>query len=602
MAIKCGSRIAVSCKSEINKYDYGVVLYSGPVTGSEGMWVGVDWDDASRGKHNGEYRGTRYFTASHKESGSFVREKNIFQGLSIADAIREKYIDTETTTYTSTSSKSHKPIQASAHTKNLLVSAMMEVAFVGENEIAAKQSHLDQLTTVGLRDTLVLTAGTEGELQSVAPRVVTADLSHTMIHEWDVVAKITGQWKDIHTLYLSENKFDFRQFGESEYSRCDVDVDFDNNIDSNTHNNCTTHTPCSDRYCDLMGLSNIQCLFLNRCIKFDLLDFLHVQQYMPRLCELHLVANRISTLQISSFISTLAPTSTPTHIPTLFPCLEFLNLENNDLSDFQDISAALSKLPNLHTLILGGNPFPAVKYVSGFPRLQCISLLNNALKSWTSISELDKFPSLTEMRFSGPLVPTPTPSPSQSDHMGKHIPAPLSSSLQQIAAARYPLIVRMSKLKLLNRSDVGHKEREEAEIDHLKTYAEAYASVKEAGESSAGYIEFTTVTHPRYVYLLNLHGAYAPPPPPVKATGTARLTVRVRCATFNEDGVHQFPSSMSVGKLKAFLQIKYKMLRSRQQLFYMDEETGYRVELADDFSDLNFYAIPQNGLLEIVKM
>ena len=27
-----------------------------------GEWVGVEWDDANRGKHSGDHEGTKYFT------------------------------------------------------------------------------------------------------------------------------------------------------------------------------------------------------------------------------------------------------------------------------------------------------------------------------------------------------------------------------------------------------------------------------------------------------------------------------------------------------------------------------------------------------------
>lgn len=37
------------------------VRYLGPVSGTTGEWVGVEWDDTSRGKHNGSYEGVKYF-------------------------------------------------------------------------------------------------------------------------------------------------------------------------------------------------------------------------------------------------------------------------------------------------------------------------------------------------------------------------------------------------------------------------------------------------------------------------------------------------------------------------------------------------------------
>lgn len=38
------------------------IRYVGTVQGTTGDWLGVEWDDASRGKHSGEHKGVRYFT------------------------------------------------------------------------------------------------------------------------------------------------------------------------------------------------------------------------------------------------------------------------------------------------------------------------------------------------------------------------------------------------------------------------------------------------------------------------------------------------------------------------------------------------------------
>jgi len=37
------------------------VRYIGPVADKNGEWLGVEWDDASRGKHDGTHNGTSYF-------------------------------------------------------------------------------------------------------------------------------------------------------------------------------------------------------------------------------------------------------------------------------------------------------------------------------------------------------------------------------------------------------------------------------------------------------------------------------------------------------------------------------------------------------------
>lgn len=40
--------------------------YFGPVEGTRGDWLGVEWDDPSRGKHNGEHNGERYFQCTKR--------------------------------------------------------------------------------------------------------------------------------------------------------------------------------------------------------------------------------------------------------------------------------------------------------------------------------------------------------------------------------------------------------------------------------------------------------------------------------------------------------------------------------------------------------
>lgn len=40
----------------------GTIRYIGPVDNTTGTWLGVEWDDPHRGKHDGVRDGKRYFT------------------------------------------------------------------------------------------------------------------------------------------------------------------------------------------------------------------------------------------------------------------------------------------------------------------------------------------------------------------------------------------------------------------------------------------------------------------------------------------------------------------------------------------------------------
>lgn len=41
----------------------GTIKYIGPVDGYSSTWLGIDWDNLERGKHDGNVNGKRYFTA-----------------------------------------------------------------------------------------------------------------------------------------------------------------------------------------------------------------------------------------------------------------------------------------------------------------------------------------------------------------------------------------------------------------------------------------------------------------------------------------------------------------------------------------------------------
>lgn len=48
------------------------VHYDGPVEGTMGEWIGVEWDDAGRGKHNGSHQGKDYFKCEQRRLIQFL--------------------------------------------------------------------------------------------------------------------------------------------------------------------------------------------------------------------------------------------------------------------------------------------------------------------------------------------------------------------------------------------------------------------------------------------------------------------------------------------------------------------------------------------------
>ena len=58
------SDLSVGVRLQIGR-DRATVRYVGPVDGQVGDWVGLEWDDPARGKHDGSTGGRQYFLCDH---------------------------------------------------------------------------------------------------------------------------------------------------------------------------------------------------------------------------------------------------------------------------------------------------------------------------------------------------------------------------------------------------------------------------------------------------------------------------------------------------------------------------------------------------------
>ena len=53
----------VGARVILNGYK-GTVKYVGEVKGAQGVWLGIEWDDPSRGRHDGARDGVKYFACT----------------------------------------------------------------------------------------------------------------------------------------------------------------------------------------------------------------------------------------------------------------------------------------------------------------------------------------------------------------------------------------------------------------------------------------------------------------------------------------------------------------------------------------------------------
>ena len=132
-AFAVGQRVRDSCDFR------GTVRYVGTVVTSkkatEAVWVGVEWDDATRGKHDGSVCGeggaaTRYFTCP-PGAGSFVKPGKVDGGRALVDALSGKYVAMDAALEAPAGLFEHKANTKRGATKN--------IEFCGELKVRAEQ-------------------------------------------------------------------------------------------------------------------------------------------------------------------------------------------------------------------------------------------------------------------------------------------------------------------------------------------------------------------------------------------------------------------------------------------------------------------------------
>lgn len=147
--------------------------------GHSGPWLGIEWDDPNRGKHNGIVDGKCYFQTQHPTAGCFIRPGKISLFESLEDAARERYLN---------SNRGHiLDLELVRETQSNFNASRFEI--VGMDKIARKQSKFEQLTDISVDGSNVSSAGYLLDFTSLT----TLDLTGTLIWKWQIVADITVQ-------------------------------------------------------------------------------------------------------------------------------------------------------------------------------------------------------------------------------------------------------------------------------------------------------------------------------------------------------------------------------------------------------------------------
>ncbi|KAI4729240.1 hypothetical protein E4T49_03037 [Aureobasidium sp. EXF-10728] len=449
------------------------VRYVGEVKGKQGQWLGVEWDDPTRGKHSGTHDGVEYFKCRSSPSlymfevvlisstgrsvyptpGSFLRPSVTWdQPKTFLEALKTKYAAVETGEH--------------ASNQNVIRISGKEAEEVGFEKIARQQAQLQNLRIVVLDDLLIKaydgqTTDLEDSLDRLSetcPNITDLDLGRNLFETLSEISDICDRLPKLKFLRLDGNRLkdvsgrdnssDERASGLAQITSASLD-----------------HMLCTGREVGrLFGLNT-----------------LHRANYSSARSSSAVHAECQGAVSIEQ--STSLPST-----------LTSLNLEDNNFLSIEEIRHLSEFCPQLCTLNIKNNQIshtlrnPQHKGTLTFTEtLIDVDLAYNNITSWSIIDQLSTtFPGLKHLRIAhNPLFS------SLRSADGK----PLTS------ADGYMLtIARLPQLETLNYSKITDKERLNSETYYLSQIGkELSLSPKEQGRN-------TIASHPRWKQLCEEYG------------------------------------------------------------------------------------------------
>ena len=556
----------------------GTIKYIGKVCTStkdpDFVWIGVQWDDEKRGKHDGSvtYREKddgeakttkRYFTCAKGTSGSFVKPTKIVHAVDFLTSVRARYEEASA----SGSGKGGSATRSIAAEFDGDEGRTFEVTLVGVDKIQKRQK-LDVIERISIEGGNVGVAGDSVEgIGKACPNIKEAHMQETLLCDWTEIAAIAAHLPKLELLNISRNPM--RSFS----------------------------VPASSK-----GLSSLRFVVLNETGS-SWKDVLLLQRLAPCLEELHACGNDFESLAgipDDGFSSLRAIDLSDNPKLTWPEIMRFRTLTKLEYLVLNNTSVSSVELDSVTTA--GGRENPS----SFFASLRSLSLCQGKLASWTSVDTLNRFPSLVALKC--------------QDH----------PFLQRFGPRqqRQQLIARVAGIRQLNSSDVRLRERNDAEKIYIKTsIAAALASsttdaarasdVKNADDVVGG-VEILpglrealplaaaraklVRSHPRLPELLKRHGIPASlrggMDDGAKMRGMVSLVLRsmATVSISREPKKQRVPIQMKVGDLKRLCARYFKVKPDRQVLKYREaDDFAVPTTLDDDDSTLAYYGMADGG-------
>lgn len=335
----------------------GTVRYLGTLHDQgEERWVGVQWDNAMRGKHSGIYKGIHYFTSTVPNAATFVKANKLGSGgrIAILQAARRRFADAI--------DHSHRD-----HT-TVVGGAVFDIADEG--------TIMDQLASISVLDVsglgvAAVTPPHYEELHAALPKLRELNVSRSLFVSIEAILHLMRAFPTLALLDASRNEL-------QDNSLSDEDDDGIDNGDG-------------DREEIAQELEQV---ILNHCV-VSWNGVRLVCEHIKALCEL-----RLHNCTLSAF----GPQTE--RLLVCWQNLRVLDLDDNSIT-WDDVQA-LSTLPELRELYISHNALPDHPGLTpnknsrrAFLQLHTLSMAGNALDGWQFISWLQHAHGLRHLRVAG---------------------------------------------------------------------------------------------------------------------------------------------------------------------------------------------------------
>ncbi|GAM86146.1 hypothetical protein ANO11243_041570 [Dothideomycetidae sp. 11243] len=326
------------------KGDLCTVRYLGQVDGKQGQWLGVEWDEPGRGKHDGNVEGKSYFTCRSKkpQCASFLRCDAKFDAAkTTSQAVTAKYASSDHVA-------SMPMVRISGKT----------VEETGYDKIVVRQSQLGSLKNVVLDAQLLGPEKNEEilPLSTLCPQAALVDLSFNLFERFDDICHTLGDLVNLRAFSFKGNRL--HAFESEKSFRNITSLNLDHMLLSPEQlQSLLIAFPCLKQLSvstNLLSLPSV-CYLPRTLQEISLNDngFTDLTILVPWLSSCDVLAKiGLKNNQIANITS-----QETTHDHAQFPrCVKEIDVSYNAISSWAFLDTITEFVPGLEQIRISGNP------------------------------------------------------------------------------------------------------------------------------------------------------------------------------------------------------------------------------------------------------